>query len=108
MVLPLSKAVIAVITLYYAVGHWNAYFDAFLYLNKKELFPLQLFLREILIMNSIDPGQIRDPELLADKQGLANLLKYSLIVVATVPILCLYPFVQKYFIQGVMIGSIKG
>ncbi len=108
MVLPLSKAVIAVITLYYAVGHWNAYFDAFLYLNKKELFPLQLFLREILIMNSIDPGQISDPELLAAKQGLANLLKYSLIVVATVPILCLYPFVQKYFIQGVMIGSIKG
>lgn len=108
MVLPLSKAIIAVITLYYAVGHWNAYFDAFLYLNTKNLFPLQIFLRDILVSNTIDSSLLVDPELMAAKQGLADLLKYSLIVVSTVPILCLYPFVQKYFIRGVMIGSLKG
>lgn len=108
IVLPLSKAVIAVITLYYAVEHWNSYFSAFLYLNTKELFPLQLFLRDILISNTIDPSQLVDPELMAAKQGMADLLKYSLIVVSTAPIMCLYPFVQKYFIRGVMIGSVKG
>jgi len=108
MVVPLSKAVIAVITLYYAVAHWNAYFSAFLYLSDKELFPLQLFLRDILIANTIDPSQLVDPELMAAKQGMADLLKYALIVVSTVPIMCIYPFVQKYFIKGVMIGSIKG
>jgi multiple sugar transport system permease protein/putative aldouronate transport system permease protein len=108
IVLPLSKAVLAVITLYYAVGHWNAYFSAFLYLNKKPLYPLQLFLREILVMNQLDTELIFDPEMEEAKQGLADLLKYSLIVVSTVPILCMYPFVQKYFEKGVMIGSLKG
>ena len=108
IVLPLSKAIIAVITLYYAVDRWNAYFDAFLYLNNKDLFPLQIFLRDILVSNTIDSSLLMDPELMAAKRGLADLLKYSLIVVSTVPILCLYPFVQKYFIQGVMIGSLKG
>lgn len=108
IILPLSKAVIAVITLFYAVGHWNAYFNAFLYLNKRELFPLQLILREILVANSIDSSLIVDPEVAAAKQGMAELLKYSLIIVSTVPVLCLYPFIQKYFVKGVMIGSIKG
>jgi multiple sugar transport system permease protein/putative aldouronate transport system permease protein len=108
MVLPLSKAVIAVISLYYAVGHWNAYFDAFIYLNSRRLYPLQLFLREILVANTIDPSLTVDPELHEQKQGLADLLKYSLIVVSTVPMLIIYPFVQKYFIKGVMIGSLKG
>lgn len=108
IVLPLSKAVLAVITLYYAVGHWNAYFNAFLYLNKKELYPLQLFLREILIMNQLDTELIFDPEMEEAKQGLSDLLKYSLIVVSTVPILTMYPFIQKYFEKGVMIGSLKG
>ncbi len=108
ILLPLSKAVIAVITLYYAVGHWNAYFNAFLYLNSKELFPLQIILRAILLANTIDASYVTDPELLATKQGMAELLKYSLIIVATFPVLCLYPFVQKYFVKGVMIGSIKG
>jgi multiple sugar transport system permease protein/putative aldouronate transport system permease protein len=107
-VLPLSKAVIAVITLYYAVAHWNAYFNAFLYLTSKDLFPLQIVLRDILIANSIDAGAIVDPELMAAKQGLADLLKYSLIIVASLPVMTIYPFIQKYFIQGVMIGSIKG
>ncbi len=108
MVLPLSKAVIAVIALYYAVGHWNSYFKAFLYLQDQNLFPLQLFLRQILVMNSVDTDLLMDPELQEAIQGMRDLLKYSLIVVSTVPILCVYPFVQRYFIKGVMIGSVKG
>ena len=108
VILPLSKPVIAVITLYYAVGHWNSYFDAFLYLNNSKLYPLQIILRDILVLNTVDVNIMYDVELAMLQQGLANLLKYSLIVVSIVPILCLYPFVQKYFIKGVMIGSIKG
>ena len=108
IVLPLCKAVLAVLVLYYAVGHWNAYFDAFLYLSNKALFPLQLFLREILVMNQINAATISDPDTLIAVQGMSELLKYSLIVVATVPILCIYPFAQKYFVKGVMIGSLKG
>ena len=107
-VLPLSKAVIAVITLYYAVGHWNAYFNAFLYLTNKNLFPLQIVLRDILISNMIDVTQVYDETLLAAKLGMAELLKYSLIIVSSLPVMCIYPFIQKYFIQGVMIGSLKG
>lgn len=107
-VIPLSKAVIAVIAMQYAVGHWNSYFSAFIYLNDYRKYPLQIFLREILIMNQIDTADIVDPEMAVAMQGMADLLKYSLIVVATVPILCVYPFVQRYFVQGVMIGSLKG
>ena len=107
-VLPLSKAVIAVITLQYAVGHWNSYFSAFIYLTDKNLYPLQVFLREILVMNQIEASDFTDPETAAIMQGMADLLKYSLIVVATAPILCIYPFIQKYFVKGIMIGSIKG
>ena len=107
-VLPLSKAVIAVIAMQYAVGHWNAYFNAFIYLTKKELYPLQVFLREILIMSQIVTSDIVDPETAVAMQGLADLLKYSLIVISSAPILCIYPFFQKYFVKGVMIGSIKG
>ena len=107
-VLPLSKAVMAVITLYYAVSHWNAYFNAFLYLNKRDLYPLQIFLREILIMNSVNTEMVVDTQMQEAMQGMADLLKYSLIVVSTAPILCIYPFLQRYFIKGVMIGSLKG
>ena len=107
-VLPLSKAVIAVIAMQYAIGHWNAYFNAFLYLTNSKLYPLQIFLREILILSKIDMSEIADPETAIAMQGMADLLKYSLIVVATVPILCVYPFIQKYFVKGVMIGSLKG
>ena len=99
---------LAVVTLYYAVGHWNSYFSAFLYLNNRELYPLQVFLREILIVNSVDLEAITDPETMAVRQNLADLLKYSLILVATVPMLIVYPFVQKYFAKGVMLGSLKG
>ncbi len=108
IVLPLSKAVIAVIALYYAVGHWNSYFNAFIYLNDKELYPLQLFLREILVQNNISSSDITDPEMLAQIQGLATQLKYPVIVVSTLPMICLYPFVRKYFDKGVMVGSLKG
>lgn len=108
VVLPLSQAIIAVLVLYYAVFHWNSFFQAFIYLSNRELFPLQIVLRDILIMNSIDADMIVDEELLIAKQGLEDLLKYSLIIVASLPIWCVYPFAQKYFIKGVMIGSIKG
>lgn len=108
VVLPLSGAVIAVITLFYAVFHWNAFFHAFIYLSKRDLYPLQIFLREILIMNEIDPQMVTDLKELQAKQDLRELLKYALIVVSSLPILALYPFVQKYFVKGVMLGSIKG
>lgn len=105
IVLPLSKAVIAVLVLYYAVGHWNSYFDALMYLNDWQKFPLQLVLREILIESKVEAI---DLELEAARADLSNLLKFGLIVVSTVPILCVYPFIQKYFMKGVMIGSLKG
>jgi putative aldouronate transport system permease protein len=108
ILLPLSKPIIAVLALYYAVGHWNSYFGALIYLNNEKLYPLQIVLRQILIMNQIDASDLVDVEGLIARQGLADLLKYSLIVVSTAPILCVYPFIQKYFIKGVMIGSIKG
>jgi putative aldouronate transport system permease protein len=108
VVIPLSGPVIAVITLFYAVGQWNAYFRALLYLNDQKLFPLQLVLRDILISNQVDPTMISNEEDLLAREGLADLLKYSLIVVATTPVLIIYPFVQKYFVRGVMIGAIKG
>lgn len=107
-VLPLSKAVIAVIALFSAVGHWNAYFNALIFLNDRELYPLQIILREILIMNQVDLSMIMDPELQIANANAAAVLKYALIVVATLPILCVYPFIQKYFVKGVMIGSLKG
>ena len=108
IVLPLSKAVIAVIALFSAVGHWNSYFSAMIYLNDRNKFPLQIILREILIMNKVDLSMVMDPEMQIALAHTADVLKYSLIVVATVPILVVYPFVQKYFVKGVMVGSIKG
>lgn len=108
IVIPLSKPVTAVIVLFYAVAHWNAYFNAFIYLSNRQLFPLQLYLREILVQNQITSDMIYDAELAAAKQGLADLLKYSLIIVASLPIWCMYPFIQKYFVKGIMVGAIKG
>ena len=108
IVLPLSKAIIAVLTLFYAVGHWNAYFNAMIYLNSRQLYPLTLFLREILMSANIDPATVQDPELQARLADMAAVIKYALIVVAVVPVLVMYPFVQKYFVTGVMIGSVKG
>ena len=108
MVLPLSKAVIAVMVLFYGVGHWNAYFNAMIYLSNKAIFPLQLFLKEILLSANIDPSTVSDPELAAQLATLTEVIKYAVIVVALVPVLMVYPFVQKYFVKGVMIGAIKG
>ena len=108
MVLPLSKAIISVLVLWYAVGHWNAYFNAFLYLYNENLYPLQIFLRDILVNSTFSVDMMMDAEEAANLQYLKLLLKYALIVVSTAPLLTVYPFVQKYFVKGVMIGSVKG
>ncbi len=108
IVLPLSKSILAVLTLYYSVGHWNSYFNAFIYLSDSSMFPLQLVLREILIENKIDTSTLVDPILLEKKDGLENLLKYSLIVVSSVPFMLAYPFVQKHFVKGALVGAVKG
>jgi multiple sugar transport system permease protein/putative aldouronate transport system permease protein len=107
-VLPLSSAVIAVIAMQYAVGHWNSYFGAMIYLQDEKLQPLQTFLRQILVMSQFEMQDLYDDEAAAAVRGMQDLIKYSLIVVSTVPILCVYPFIQKYFVQGLMIGSLKG
>jgi multiple sugar transport system permease protein/putative aldouronate transport system permease protein len=108
VLLPLSHSVVAVIALFYAVGHWNAYFNAFLYLSKKELYPLQLFLREILVQNQFSSDILADPDMAQQLLGLQDTLKYAIIVLSTVPLMCLYPFAQRHFVKGVMIGSLKG
>jgi len=107
-VIPLSGPIIAVMALYYAVWIWNSYFDALIFLKSRELFPLQIVLRNILILNQTDGGMIKDIAALARKQGLADVLKYALIVVSSAPLLIIYPFVQKHFVKGIMIGSVKG
>jgi putative aldouronate transport system permease protein len=108
IVLPLSGPIIAVITLFFAVWLWNSYFSALIYLRRDNMFPLQIILRDILIVNQVDVTMIKDIESYIRKQGLADVLRYSLIVVASLPLLIIYPFVQRYFIKGVMIGSLKG
>lgn len=107
VVLPLSKAIIAVIALFYAVSQWNMYFQALIYLRSQNLFPLQIFLRDALIQNEslIQGMDVEDQIRLRDLQ---ELMRYAIIIVATVPVLVVYPFVQKYFVRGVMIGAIKG
>lgn len=108
VVLPLSKSILAVITLYYAVSHWNSYFNAMLYLRDESLYPLQLVLRSILNVGKIDLSQITDAEIIKQMRGLSDLMKYSLIIISSAPIIIAYPFVQKFFEKGVMIGSVKG
>ena len=108
MVLPLSGSVIAVITLYYAVAHWNAYLNAFMYLSEKKRYPLQIFLRDILISNKVEADMLLDEFGNMASQSLGDLLKYSLIIVAMVPVLLIYPLVQKHFVKGVMVGAVKG
>ncbi|MBQ7247252.1 MAG: carbohydrate ABC transporter permease [Lachnospiraceae bacterium] len=108
IVLPLSKPVLAVILLYCIVAQWNAYFVPLIYLNDRELYPLQLVLREILAATQIDASQISDQDILAGIASQVDVMKYALVVVATVPMMILYPFVQKFFKKGIMIGSLKG
>ena len=109
IVLPLSVPILAVVGLYYAVGVWNSYFDAMVYLSSRNKMPLTVFLREILILNdSADMTSSMDVESMITMQERQRVMKYSLIVVSSVPMFILYPFVQKYFVQGIMIGSVKG
>lgn len=105
--LPLSPAVIAVIILYYAVYHWNSWVPAMLYFRTRSKYPLQLILREILINNDLSSMNTGVSDA-ADKEYIAVTLRYATIIVATLPIMCVYPFLQKYFMKGVMIGAIKG
>lgn len=107
MVLPLSKTIIAVLALMYASSMWNSYFNAFLYLKTKDLYPLQIFLRQILVQANFD-SEMLDPDAVEQMANLQQILKYAIIVVSTAPMILLYPFVQKYFEKGVMIGSLKG
>ena len=108
VVVPLSKPILAVLVLYYGVTKWNSYFDAMIYLKSQTMVPLQIVLRDILILNQVDYTMISDASAIAAQRGLTDLLKYSPIVVASLPVLCIYPFVQKYFVKGVMIGAVKG
>lgn len=101
--LPLSKATVAVMILFYAVGHWSSWFNAMIYLQDRNKYPLQLIMREILISNSTSGNSMAD----TDAMFLQEVVKYATIVVSTVPVLCIYPFAQKYFMTGVMMGSVK-
>lgn len=107
VVLPLSKPILAVITLFYAVQHWNAFFNAIIYLRNEALFPLQIILREILLQNSLEAVG-GDMTGMYEKVMQGETMKYALIIVASVPILIFYPFVQKYFTKGIMVGAVKG
>lgn len=110
--LPLSKAIIAIMVLYYGVSHWNSYFSALLYMKTDVKFPLQLVLRSILIQNSASLAQqvtsVSAQQALEAQRQLVELMKYSLIIISSIPVMIMYPFVQKYFVKGVMIGSVKG
>ena len=110
VVLPLSKPILAVIGLYYAVGHWNDFYSALIYIYDDSMLPLQSFLRDILMSTKLTLNNMSgvDMATAAAKAQLAQTLKYSVIIVSTVPVLCIYPFIQKYFVKGVMIGSVKG
>nr|WP_275422562.1 carbohydrate ABC transporter permease [Paenibacillus mucilaginosus] len=109
IVLPLSKAIIAVLALFYAVGYWNSFFDALIYLGDERMYPLQLVLRNLLVIqNELASQFVTDVESAEVQQRVASLLKYGVIVIASLPLLIVYPFIQRYFVQGVMIGSVKG
>ncbi len=107
IIVPLSKATIAVIVLYYAVGLWNSWFPAMIYLKDREKYPLQLILREILLLNDT-AVMTNSADAVKNVQTERKLVKYTTIIVSTVPIMCFYPFIQKYFTKGVMIGAVKG
>jgi putative aldouronate transport system permease protein len=107
VVLPLSKPVIAVIALMYAIFQWNTYFDALVYLKDPGLYPLQIVLRNILILNSTT-GSASDVAQQLERQQLANVLKYALIVISSLPVLLIYPFIARHFTKGVMVGAVKG
>lgn len=107
IVFPLSKPIIFVIALYAFIAQWNSYFDAMIYLEDRDLYPLQLVLRSILIQNEVQPGMIADQQAAAELQRISEMIKYSSIVLASLPLIIMYPFFQKYFEKGVMVGSLK-
>ena len=106
-VVPLSKAIVAVMVLFYAIGHWNTYFDAYLYLSDEKKYPLSLFF-QMLLGGLVTKGQTVDNEALSESQQYKEVIQYALIMVTCVPVWCCCPFLQKYFVQGIMIGSVKG
>ena len=108
IILPLAKPIILVLVLYAFVAQWNSYFDAMIYLKSDDLAPLQLVLRMILIQNEPMPGMISDQLALAELKRLSEMIKYAAIVISSLPLMIMYPFFQKYFEEGVMVGSIKG
>jgi putative aldouronate transport system permease protein len=108
VVLPLSPAIVAVMALFYGVAHWNSFFNALIYLRHEYRYPLQLVLRNILIANETQLAMIDDATVQELQQKLADLIKYGVVVVASLPVLILYPLLQRYFVHGVMIGAIKG
>lgn len=111
IILPLSQSIIAVLILYYAVGHWNEYFNALIYLNDQNIYPLQLILRNILLLDQMFDMMDSDPEARQEMMRLLQMkesMKFGIIVLSTLPVMVLYPFLQKFFVKGVMIGAIKG
>lgn len=114
IILPLSKALIAVMALFFGVGHWNSYFNALIYLTDKKLYPLQLVLREILVVQAASTAMTQEAltdeaaKALANKAELSEIIKYAVMVVSSLPVILIYPFLQKYFVEGVMLGSLKG
>lgn len=114
IILPLSKALIAVMALFFGVGHWNSYFSALIYLTDKKLYPLQLVLREILVVQAASTAMTQEAltdeaaKALANKAELSEIIKYAVMVVSSLPVILIYPFLQKYFVEGVMLGSLKG
>lgn len=112
IVLPLSKALIAVLALFYGIGHWNSFFDALIYITNRKLYPLQLILREILIQNELKTAMMDvmavGDDVISMQMKIASMIKYSVIIVSSLPVLIIYPFLQKYFTQGIMLGALKG
>lgn len=113
IILPLSAPIVAVMTLFYGISHWNSYFDGMIYLSDRELYPLQVILREILSVAQTAASQSQtmsaeDAVTMAEQARIADLVKYVIMIVATAPVMLIYPFVQKYFVKGIMIGSVKG
>jgi putative aldouronate transport system permease protein len=104
---PLSGAIIAVLALFYAVAHWNSFFQGLIYLRDYDKYPLQLVLRDILLAQQVS-GSVDDAKTLQEMQRVADLMRFSLIIIASLPVLALYPFVQRYFVKGVMVGALKG
>ncbi|QIW54992.1 ABC transporter permease subunit [Lactococcus raffinolactis] len=111
IVLPLSMPIIAVMGLFYGVGHWNSYLSALIYLSDKTMYPLQMVLREILVLQDLSSNSdvsASTAEMLHIKQQLVQVIKYGVMLVSTLPIIIVYPFLQRYFVKGVMVGSLKG